>query len=71
MKLRITCIKKDGGNHENEYVSISSFTVYEELNKNTTTITRENLYEWVKNGGYAQYPDVLTHVFLNQLTQST
>lgn len=49
MAVRITCIKKDGGNHENPFVAISSFTWKNESTGETGSSTRLTMYDWIVN----------------------
>lgn len=48
MAVRITCIKKDGGNHENPYVAITSLNWINETTQAKGTTTREDMYKFVK-----------------------
>lgn len=52
MAIRVTCINKDGGNHENPYIAISHLGWQNDNGKNGHS-TREQIYEWVVDGGYA------------------
>jgi len=58
MSVRITCISKDNGNHENPYVAITSFTWVNESTNATGASSREQIYDWVKDGGYGYVKDV-------------
>jgi hypothetical protein len=49
MSIRITCIKKAGGNHESPYVAITSLNWINEANNNTGTTSREDMYDWLVN----------------------
>src|SRR6267378_268036 len=49
MAVRITCINKDNGNHENPHVAISRFGWVNPNTNATGSSTREQLYDWVKN----------------------
>jgi hypothetical protein len=53
MAVRITCIKKDGGNHENPYVAISSLNWIDDAGGPQKTSTREQMHDWVAGGGHA------------------
>jgi hypothetical protein len=57
MSIRITCIKKDSGNHENPYVAISSLGWINEGSGDKGTSTRLVMYDWVKDGGIAYVKD--------------
>lgn len=54
MAIRITCINKAGGQHENPYVAISHLGWVEDGTKLAGRWTRERLYDWIKlENGYA------------------
>jgi hypothetical protein len=53
MAVRITCINKDGGNHENPYVAISKLGWRNEQTGATGTSTREQMYDFVAQGNLA------------------
>ena len=53
MAIRISCINKAGGYHENPYVAISHFGWANEASGQTGRSTRMEMYEWVKGGGEA------------------
>lgn len=57
MALKITCIKKDNGNHENPYMAISSLQWINELTKEHGTSTRVEMYDFVNKGGEAYVMD--------------
>ncbi|MDN3584383.1 DUF3892 domain-containing protein [Mucilaginibacter flavus] len=57
MSVKITCIKKDNGNHENPYVAIKSMTWISEDDQKTGTSSREEMYDFVKKGGEAYVKD--------------
>lgn len=60
MSVRITCIKKDGGNHENPFVAISSLSWINEETNDTGSSTREQMYEFVEvSKGIAYVKDYL------------
>lgn len=49
MAVRIICIKKDDGDHENPYVAINYLEwVNERINVNGVT-DRTKIYDWIKN----------------------
>ncbi len=48
MSVKITCIKKAGGQHQNPYVAITSLTWVNEETKATGTSTREEMYDYIK-----------------------
>tara|TARA_A100001391_G_scaffold108234_1_gene72683 strand:+ start:1172 stop:1465 length:294 start_codon:yes stop_codon:yes gene_type:complete len=54
MSVRITCIRKDGGDHYDKYTAIESVDWLNEETGNTGTNTRLEMYDWIKNkNGYA------------------
>jgi hypothetical protein len=54
MSIRITCITKAGGDHENPYVVISRLGWVNLLNPAEKKFsTRDQMYEYVKNGNEA------------------
>jgi hypothetical protein len=53
MAIRITCIRKDGGDHENPYVAISSLSWINESTGEKNNSTRVQMYDWVVSGGHA------------------
>jgi hypothetical protein len=57
MSLKITCIKKAGGQHENPYVAITSLTWINEQTDATGTSSREQMYDWIKGGVVAYVKD--------------
>lgn len=58
MAIKITCIKKAGGNHENPYVAISSLTWLNDATNATGTSTRDTMHDWVNEGGHAYVQDL-------------
>jgi len=57
MSVCITCIEKDSGNHENPYIAISSFGWINESTNSKGTSSREQIYDWVVDGGYGYVKD--------------
>ena len=58
MSIRITCITKGGGDHENPHVAISTLGWVNEDNNQRGTSTRLDLYDWIKaKSGYAYVRD--------------
>ena len=53
MAIRITCINKAAGNHENPYVAISNLGWTNEGTGKSGTSTRVEMHDWVKDGGEA------------------
>lgn len=57
MAVRITCIKKAGGNHENPHVAISSLGWVNEQTNEKGNSTRDVMHDWVKGGGQGYVRD--------------
>ena len=57
MSIKITCIKKSGGNHENPYAAIELLGWINEQTNATGQSTREVIYDWIKEGGTAYVLD--------------
>jgi hypothetical protein len=58
MSVRITCISKAGGDHENPHVAISNLGWVNEADGKTGNSTRIEMYDWIKNqDGYAYVRD--------------
>ncbi|MDB5120016.1 MAG: hypothetical protein JWN56_1234 [Sphingobacteriales bacterium] len=58
MAIRITCINKDGGNHNNPYEAITHLGWVEESTNKIGKNTRLQIYNWIKDeGGYAYVKD--------------
>jgi hypothetical protein len=53
MPIRITCIKRAPGEHENPYVAITRFGFVEDGFKEAETVSRESMHEFIVNGGKA------------------
>ena len=51
MAIKITCINKDSGNHENPYIAISYLGWKNDSNGNTGKATRLEIYNWIVNDG--------------------
>jgi hypothetical protein len=58
MSVRITCIKKAGGYHEDPHVAISELGWTNDQTGQSDRSTRLQMYEWVKGGGQAYVKDV-------------
>lgn len=66
MAIRITCIRKSGGYHENTYVAISHLQWMEDGTSITGKWTREKMYDWVereKGQAYVQFGSSKVNVF--------
>ncbi|MFI5161220.1 MAG: DUF3892 domain-containing protein [Sphingobacteriales bacterium] len=57
MSLRITCIKKSNGDHENAYTAISSMNWVEDGSGKTGTSSRIEMYDLVVAGNEAYVKD--------------
>lgn len=57
MSVRITCIRKAGGDHENPYVAISNMNWINEDNQATGTTSRTDMFDFVDGGGEAYVKD--------------
>jgi hypothetical protein len=57
MSIRITCINKDGGYHENPHVSISELGWQNEQTGEMGRSNRIQMYDWVRDGGVAVVVD--------------
>ena len=55
MAIRITCINKANGQHENPYVAISHLGWVEDGSGKTGRNTREEIYNWIQNQGGDAY----------------
>jgi hypothetical protein len=53
MSVRVTCIKKSGGYHENPHEAISTLGWKNEATNETGSSTREDMWKFVNDGGYA------------------
>lgn len=59
MAIKITCINKDNGNHENPNVAITHLGWVNEFNGASGKNTRLEVYNWIKNDkGEAYVKDV-------------
>jgi hypothetical protein len=58
MEIRITCINKDNGNHDNPYEAITHLGWINPENNKTGKSTRLVIYDWIKDeNGYAYVQD--------------
>ncbi|MDE3152802.1 MAG: DUF3892 domain-containing protein [Gemmatimonadota bacterium] len=53
MGIRITCINKDAGHHENPYVAINHLNWVNDRTNESGRSTRLAMYDFVKGGGEA------------------
>ena len=59
MSVRITCINKAGGNHEDPHVAISWLGWVEDGTNKTGKTSRVEMHKWVMDGGQAYVRDSL------------
>lgn len=55
MSIRITCIKKSGGHHEDPHHAISELGWINERTDKTGRNTRLEIYDWIKDQNGAAY----------------
>jgi hypothetical protein len=55
MSVRITCISKAGGDHENPHVAISRLGWINEEDGATGNSSRLEMYDWIKNQNGVAY----------------
>ena len=55
MSIRITCISKDNGNHENPHAAISSLGWTNEQTGETGSSSRLQMYDWIKDQNGVAY----------------
>lgn len=59
MSIRITCINKDNGYHENPNLAITYLGWINEVTKESGKNTRLEIYSWIKEkNGYAYVMDI-------------
>ena len=58
MAIRIMCINKDNGRHENPYVAITDLGWVEDGTGRSGRIGRERLYHWIRDEGGLAYVEV-------------
>lgn len=57
MSVRITCINKASGNHEDPHIAISELGWVEDGTNKTGRTSRVEMHNWVKQGGLAYVRD--------------
>lgn len=57
MAIRITCIKKSNGHHENPHIAISELGWIEDGTNQTGRTSRIDMYNWINSGGHAYVRD--------------
>ena len=57
MSVRITCINKDSGNHDNPHEAISHYGWINESTKEQGKNDRQSMVDWVKKGNKAYVRD--------------
>ncbi len=70
MAIKITCINKDNGNHENPNVAITHLGWLNETEGTSGKNTRLEIYDWIKGGGRAYVKDVYGNI-ANLVTAET
>lgn len=59
MAIRITCVNKDSGNHENPNLAITHLGWINEQTQETGKNTRLEIYNWINDkNGYAYVTDI-------------
>lgn len=75
MAVRITCINKSGGYHENPHEAVSAYGWKNESNGNIGKNDRESMVKWMEEeGGEAYVKDSVGNIaycFVNQNTNGT
>jgi hypothetical protein len=61
MSVRITCVTKPGGN-QNPHTAITRLGWLNESSNQRGISTREELWQWIKNGGEAYVKDALGNI---------
>lgn len=64
MSIRVNCINKAGGDHEDPHVAISTLGWIEDGTGKTGKNSRLEMYSWVKDGGRAYVQDSLGVAYL-------
>lgn len=57
MAVRVTCINKDGGNHDNPHVAIAFLGWTNPSDGKSGKSSRIEMHKWVKEGGQAYVQD--------------
>jgi len=55
MSVRITCINKDAGNHDNPHEAISFLGWINENTKQSGKVSRIEMYDWIREKGGEAY----------------
>jgi len=58
MAIRITCINKDNGRHENPYVAIADLGWVADGTGKSGRVGRERLHDWIRSEGGVAYVQV-------------
>ena len=59
MPIRVICIKKSNGDHDNPHTAIESLSWIEDGTNNSGTYSRVVMYDWINRGGKAYVQDTL------------
>lgn len=62
MSVKIFCINKDGGNHENPYLAITELGWVNESTNKSGKSTRLEVYNFIKNGNQAYVKDAYGNI---------
>lgn len=62
MALRITCINKSGGHHQDPHEAISHYGWLNESTNSSGKNDRLSMVDWVKSGGKAYVKDIFGNV---------
>ena len=57
MQVRITCITKDNGNHENPHLAATGYGWLNELNNQTGWLSRSEMVSWMEKGNKTYVKD--------------
>lgn len=73
MAVRITAIRKDGGNHYNPYEAISAYKWVNEQNGDSKITDRPTMVGWVERGGraYVSSSEGTVDCYVNQSASGT
>lgn len=62
MRIRITCINKSSGNHENPHEAISYLGWIEEVTNKQGKTSRVEMYDWILKGVVAYVEDAYGNI---------
>ncbi len=61
MTVRITCINKSGGYHDNPHEAVSHYGWINEYSRETGKTDRQTMVKWINDGGTAYVVDRAGH----------